>query len=65
MKKAGVYMNVQNGTIWEVEKVEVYKTTEIGEVSIIVSGSVGGEQKINRCLITSDQYKLFKRIGNL
>lgn len=68
MKRAGIYMTKQHGVIWLVEKVEYYEksiTTDGEEFSIIVSGSVDGKQKINRCLIRGSQFKQFVRIGDL
>lgn len=72
MKKAGVYMNKESGSIWICEKVEYYPKsvrTNSKEFSIVVSGSVGGSlgsiQQINRCLITGNQYKKFYRVGDL
>lgn len=68
MKKAGVYISIKNGVIWQVEKLEHYPASVVpdgsGEFSILTKGMVG-DQKINRCYVPRKQYKLFKYIGDL
>lgn len=68
MKRPGIYMTKEYGVIWYIEKVEYFPksvATDKKAFSIAVSGTVGGSQRINRCLIMGKQFKQFVRIGDL
>lgn len=63
MTRPGVYMVKSTGAIWAVEKLEYYEDLN-REFVIVTEGLVDGRE-IHRCLITSDQFKYFVRIGEL
>ncbi len=64
MTRQGVYIVKETGIIWLVENVEYYEEGYSShEFTIVTTGIVNGNQKIHRCYIPVEQYKIFEYLG--